>query len=163
VLLENADLVAQVTREIRTLSFLLHPPVLDDLGLEYALPWYVKGFSGRSGIPVSVDVPRELGRLPAQVELTLYRTIQEALANVRHHSGSRNASVSLTRERDTIALEIADNGRGFDAGADTARERRAGRRYRRHAGACPPARRGHGDPERRGWNHDPRRFAAEEP
>jgi signal transduction histidine kinase len=120
VLLENADLVAQVTREIRTLSFLLHPPVLDDLGLEYALPWYVKGFSGRSGIPVSVDVPRELGRLPAQVELTLYRTIQEALANVRHHSGSRNASVLLTRERDTIALEIADNGRGFDAGADTA-------------------------------------------
>jgi len=104
-----------VTQEIRTLSFLLHPPVLDDLGLEYALPWYVKGFSRRSGIAVSVDVPREMGRLPAEVELTLYRTIQEALANVRHHSGSRNASVALKRERDTIRLEIADSGRGFDA------------------------------------------------
>ena len=118
VLLENGDLVGQVTQEIRTLSFLLHPPVLDDLGLEYALPWYVKGFSRRSGIAVSVDVPREMGRLPAEVELTLYRTIQEALANVRHHSGSRNASVALKRERDTIRLEIADSGRGFDAGPD---------------------------------------------
>jgi signal transduction histidine kinase len=120
VLLENADLVGQVTREIRTLSFLLHPPVLDDLGLEYALTWYVKGFSRRSGIAVSVDVPSEMGRLPAEVELTLYRTIQEALANVRHHSGSRNASVTLKRERDTMTLEIADSGCGFDVGLDAA-------------------------------------------
>jgi signal transduction histidine kinase len=120
VLLENADLVGQVTREIRTLSFLLHPPVLDDLGLEYALPWYVKGFCKRSGIAVSVDVPSEMGRLPAEVELTLYRTIQEALANVRHHSGSRNASVTLRRERDTMTLEIADSGHGFDVGLDAA-------------------------------------------
>ena len=115
VLQENTDLVGQVTREIRTLSFLLHPPVLDDLGLEYALPWYVKGFSRRSGIAVSVDVPSEMGRLPAEVELTLYRTIQEALANVHHHSGSRNASVTLRRERDRVTLEVADSGCGFDA------------------------------------------------
>jgi signal transduction histidine kinase len=94
--------------------------VLDDLGLEYALPWYVKGFSRRSGIAVSLDVPSEMGRLPAEVELTLYRTIQEALANVRHHSGSRNASVTLRRERDTVTLEIADSGCGFDVGLDAA-------------------------------------------
>ena len=122
VLQENTELVERVTREIRTLSFLLHPPVLDDLGLEYALPWYVEGFSRRSGIAVSLDLPECLGRLPGEVELTLYRTVQEGLANVHHHSGSRTASISLFRDRGSLTLEITDMGRGLaaDSGADGA-------------------------------------------
>jgi signal transduction histidine kinase len=118
VLLENGDLVGQVTQEIRTLSFLLHPPVLDDLGLEYALPWYVKGFSRRSGIAVSVDVPREMGRLPAEVER---RSTARSRRRSRTCAITRAAATRASRssaERDTIRLEIADSGRGFDAGPD---------------------------------------------
>jgi signal transduction histidine kinase len=116
---EGSDLVGQVAREIRTLSFLLHPPVLDDLGLEYALVWYVKGFSKRSGIVVSVDVPSDIGRLPPELELTLYRTVQEGLANVHRHSGSRTASVTLLRDSRSTTLEISDRGCGLQASHDS--------------------------------------------
>ena len=111
---ECGQLVVQATDELRTLSLLLHPPVLDDLGLEYALPWFAAGFSKRSGIAVEVEVPRELGRLPDEIELTLYRIVQEGLANVRRHSGSSSARISLAREPDAVTLRIEDGGRGID-------------------------------------------------
>jgi signal transduction histidine kinase len=126
LLQESGDFVEQATREIRTLSFLLHPPVLDDLGLEYALPWYVNGFGRRSGIAVRMDVQRDLGRMPADVELALYRTVQEGLANVHHHSGSRTASITLFRDSGFVILELADSGCGFksslEAGAGKTQE-----------------------------------------
>ena len=111
---ECAELVVQATDELRTLSLLLHPPVLDDLGLEYALPWFASGFSKRSGIAVEVDVPPELGRLPDEIELTLYRIVQEGLANVRRHSGSSAARISLAREASAVTLRIEDRGRGSE-------------------------------------------------
>jgi signal transduction histidine kinase len=111
---ECAQLVVQATEELRTLSLLLHPPVLDDLGLEYALPWFAAGFSKRSGIAVAVDVPHEMGRLPDEVELTLYRIVQEGLANVRRHSGSPSASISLSLRPEAVTLLIEDEGRGID-------------------------------------------------
>ena len=115
VLRESAAFVDQAVLEIRTLSYLLHPPMLDDLGLEYVLAWYARGFSSRSGIDVRVNVEPELGRLPRDVELTVFRIVQEALTNVHRHSGSRTASVALCRDGDTVVLEIADQGRGIPA------------------------------------------------
>jgi signal transduction histidine kinase len=110
---DSARHVEHATREIRTLSFLLHPPMLDDLGLEAALRWYTSGFSRRSGIAISLDVPPDLGRMPETVELTVYRIVQEALANVRRHSGSASASITLFRDLASLTLEIADRGSGF--------------------------------------------------
>jgi len=116
---DSATHLEHATQEIRTLSFLLHPPMLDDLGLEYALPWYVEGFSRRSGIEVRLDVPADLGRMPEEVELTLYRIVQEALANVRHHSGSRAASLTLFRDPGSVTLEIVDQGCGIRVSLET--------------------------------------------
>jgi signal transduction histidine kinase len=117
ILRESAGLLERVTAEIRTVSFLLHPPILDELGLEYVLTWYAEGFSKRSGIAVDVDVPGDLGRLPNDVELTLFRIAQEALTNVRRHSGSRTASITVLREAGSVTLEIADRGCGMPPGA----------------------------------------------
>lgn len=115
VLRESAAFLDRAVLEIRTLSYLLHPPMLDDLGLEYVLAWYARGFSSRSGIDVRVNVEPALGRLPRDVELTVFRIVQEALTNVHRHSGSRTASVALCRHGDTVVLEITDQGRGIPA------------------------------------------------
>jgi signal transduction histidine kinase len=115
VLRESAAFLDQAVLEIRTLSYLLHPPMLDDLGLEYVLAWYARGFSSRSGIDVRVNVEPALGRLPRDVELTVFRIVQEALTNVHRHSGSRTASVALCCDGDTVVLEITDQGRGIPA------------------------------------------------
>ena len=76
------DLADQCVREVRTMSYLLHPPLLDELGLEPALGWYVQGFEARSGIKVSIKVEQGLGRLPQELEITLFRIVQESLSNV---------------------------------------------------------------------------------
>ena len=99
-------------QEIRTLSYLLHPPLLDQAGLVSALKWYAQGFSKRSGIYVDVFA-EPIDRLPADLELALFRVVQESLANVRHHSGSETASIRLERKSDEISLEIQDKGRGL--------------------------------------------------
>ena len=138
---DSATHLEHATQEIRTLSFLLHPPMLDDLGLEYALPWYVEGFCRRSGIEVSLDVPADLGRMPEAVELTLYRIVQEALANVRHHSGSRTASITLFRDPGSVTLEIMDQGCGIRVSLETGSVVELGVGHRRHAREGAPARR----------------------
>jgi len=102
----------QVTTEIRTVSYLLHPPVLDELGLEYVLPWYVDGFSKRSGISVDLDIQPDLGRLPEEVEIAFFRITQEALTNVHHHSGSATASITLFRDAGAATLVVEDQGCG---------------------------------------------------
>jgi len=104
-------------QEIRTLSYLLHPPLLDQTGLVSAVQWYAQGFSKRSGIYVDVFA-EPIDRLPSDIELALFRIVQEALTNVRHHSGSETASIRLERKSDEIFLEIQDKGQGLAASKD---------------------------------------------
>lgn len=99
-------------QEIRTLSYLLHPPLLDEAGLVSALQWYVQGFTKRSGIYVDL-VAQPMDRLPADVELALFRIVQESLTNVRRHSGSETASIRIEKKSDVIVLEVQDRGRGM--------------------------------------------------
>ena len=111
---ECVSLGDESLREIRTLSYLLHPPLLEQVGLMGALQWYVEGFSKRSGIYVDV-VAEPMERLPSDLELALFRIVQEALTNVRRHSGSETASIRLTKTSREILLEIQDRGQGLPA------------------------------------------------
>jgi signal transduction histidine kinase len=103
--------------EMRTLSYLLHPPLLDEDGLASALAWYVKGFAERSGIKIDLKVPPSFGRLPQEIETTLFRVVQESLTNVHRHSKSPKASIRLSRRATEVKLEIADKGQGMPAKA----------------------------------------------
>lgn len=116
---ENVKLVEQVSNEIRTLSHLLHPPLLDEIGLLSALKWYIDGFSERSKIRVTSDIPSDLGRLPRDVELSLFRIVQECLTNIHRHSGSLTAFVRLSRSRQGVTLEVKDEGRGFSPNSES--------------------------------------------
>lgn len=109
---ESQSLVEQSLREIRTLSYLLHPPLLDQAGLVSALQWYVEGFTKRSGIYIDLYT-QPIGRLPSDVEMALFRVVQEALSNVRRHSESQTASIRLEHKQSEIVLEIKDQGRGL--------------------------------------------------
>jgi len=112
--LEKArELLQQMSREIRTLSYLLHPPLLDDLGLVSALKEYVNGFSERSGIETSLELLTGFRRLPQIAETAFFRITQESLANIQRHSGSRRAQVTLREDADCVALEITDFGSGM--------------------------------------------------
>jgi signal transduction histidine kinase len=110
---DNAMLVEQVSREIRTISHLLHPPLLDVAGLASAIRWFVDGFSERSKIKVDVEVSDDLGRLPAEIEIAIYRIVQECLTNIHRHSGSATASIGIAREGDHIVVRVQDHGRGI--------------------------------------------------
>jgi PAS domain S-box-containing protein len=110
---ENAMLVEQVSREIRTISHLLHPPLLDVAGLVSALRWYVDGFSERSKIKVDLDIPSDFGRLPDEVEIAIFRIVQECLTNIHRHSGSDSAIISLAKENDSLIVQVKDNGKGI--------------------------------------------------
>jgi PAS domain S-box-containing protein len=111
-------LLQQMSREIRTLSYLLHPPLLDELGLVSALKEYVRGFSERSGIETQLVLPKDFSRLPQSVELALFRIVQESLANIQRHSGSDTATIRLREDPSSITLEIVDYGRGMKLSSD---------------------------------------------
>lgn len=102
-------------QEIRTTSYLLHPPLLDEAGFASAARWFVDGFSRRSGIQVSCSIPEEFDRPPAHCELVLFRVLQEALTNVHRHSHASRAGVSLVRDAGSTTLEISDDGDGIPA------------------------------------------------
>jgi signal transduction histidine kinase len=129
---ENALMVDELSREIRTMSHLLHPPMLDEIGLSSALRWYVDGFSERSKVKVNLDLPEELGRLPNEIELTFFRMVQECLTNVHRHSGSTSATIRLSQENDQVTVEIRDQGKGIppDKQADLISSDRAGVGFR---------------------------------
>ncbi|MGA9143467.1 MAG: PAS domain S-box protein [Candidatus Acidiferrales bacterium] len=110
---EGLSLAEQCAREIRTVSYLLHPPLLDELGLVSALRWYVKGFSERSGIRVTLRISPELQRLSRQVETTLFRIVQESLTNIHRHSRSDEAAIHIDLVDDGVRLEIRDKGLGI--------------------------------------------------
>jgi signal transduction histidine kinase len=112
---ENARLVSQVSDELRTISYLLHPPLLDELGLKSALRWFVGGFAQRSGIKVSLSLDRGFGRLSPDLETTIFRVVQECLTNIHRHSGSPTAAIRLYRSPDRLRLQIEDAGKGIAA------------------------------------------------
>lgn len=101
--------------ETRTLSYLLHPPLLDEAGLASAVRWYVEGFAERSGIEAQLQLAPDLGRLPETVETAVFRILQESLTNVHRHSGSKSVQVELAKARDQLILTVRDFGRGIPA------------------------------------------------
>ncbi len=113
IISESLGLAEQCAREVRTLSYLLHPPLLDESGLSDAVQWYAQGFSQRSGIEVSVEIPSGLGRLARELELALFRIVQESLTNVHRHSGSTRAKIRIRTANNLLTLEVIDNGRGL--------------------------------------------------
>jgi PAS domain S-box-containing protein len=111
---ENSKLIEQVSSDIRTMSYLFHPPLLDEVGLESALKWYVDGFSERSKIAATLELSADHDRLPQDYELCLFRIAQECLTNIHRHSGSPTALVRLLRTAEEVKLEISDEGKGLD-------------------------------------------------
>jgi PAS domain S-box-containing protein len=103
--------------DIRTLSYVLHPPLLDDMGLAAALKWYVEGFSKRTDIEVSTQIPEHVPRFESEKETALFRVIQESLSNVYRHSGSKRARVQIAVDSHSIEARIEDEGRGLPAGS----------------------------------------------
>jgi PAS domain S-box-containing protein len=104
--------VQQLSREIRTTSYLLHPPMLDEVGLPEALRWYFQGLTERSGLDIRLTVADDFGRLSREMELVMFRLVQECLTNIHRHSGSKIAMIRLERQNGSIALEVRDEGRG---------------------------------------------------
>jgi PAS domain S-box-containing protein len=109
------DLVQQLSKEIRTTSYLLYPPLLDETGLYQALCWYIQGLMERSGLEIKLRISEQFGRLPREMELVVYRLVQECLTNIHRHSGSKSAVISLLREGEVLSLEIQDAGKGIPA------------------------------------------------
>jgi PAS domain S-box-containing protein len=114
--IEDAEgLVQHLTQEIRTTSYLLHPPLLDESGLSSALNWYVQGLKERSGLEIDLRIAEDFGRLPADVELVIFRLVQESLTNVHRHSRSKTAFIRVAREADRLFVEVHDSGDGMSA------------------------------------------------
>jgi PAS domain S-box-containing protein len=126
VLSQCKSLVDSCIRDVRTLSYLLHPPLLNQGGLEDAIRDYVQGFAKRSGIRVALDLSPGIGRMARDVELTLFRVVQEGLTNVQRHSGSDRAEVRIHRHSDLL-LEIIDHGSNT---SDSAPHLKEGSRYK---------------------------------
>ena len=107
------DMVQALHRDIRTASYLLHPPMLDESGLSPALSWYVQGLVERSALQIELDISKEFGRLPRDMELAVFRLVQECLTNIHRHSGSNTASIRIGRSTHEVTVEIQDQGQGM--------------------------------------------------
>jgi len=110
-LIESLAVTDQVIQELRTLCYVLHPPLLDELGLIPALQWFIRGFSERSEIDVELSVRGNVGRLATDPEIALFRVVQESLSNVDRHSGSTRALVSFEQDESSVVLKISDHSR----------------------------------------------------
>jgi PAS domain S-box-containing protein len=110
---ESQQLVQQLSQEIRTMSYLLHPPLLDETGLSEALRWYIQGLSERSGLDIALEVPEDFERLSREMELVMFRLVQECLTNIHRHSGSKSAVIRVARDREHVSLEVQDYGKGI--------------------------------------------------
>jgi signal transduction histidine kinase len=110
---ENAGMVEEINKQIRTISHLLHPPLLDETGLASALRWYVEGFSERSKIGVKLHIPSDFGRLPQEMELSIFRMVQECLTNIHRHAESPTAGICITQGDGRLIVEIEDAGQGI--------------------------------------------------
>jgi PAS domain S-box-containing protein len=112
---DSRNLVRQLNQEIRTTSYLLHPPLLDESGLSGAIHWYIEGLMERSGLSIDLQIPEDFGRLSSEMELALFRIVQECLTNIHRHSGSEAAVVRLSRTAGGVKLEVQDEGKGIPA------------------------------------------------
>ena len=110
---EIEEVVQQLHREIRTTSYLLHPPLLDEAGLNSALSWYVQGVAERSGMAIDLNIPDSFGRLPADIELAIFRVVQECLTNIHRHAQSKTAFIRIARENGSVCIEVRDEGKGI--------------------------------------------------
>jgi PAS domain S-box-containing protein len=113
LLAECSDILEKAITETRTLSHLLHPPLLDEAGFASAASWFVAGFSQRSGIPVSLELPEDIPRLSEAVEIALFRVLQESLTNVHRHSQTQSAEIKVETDAEQISIEVCDHGRGM--------------------------------------------------
>jgi len=114
VLRQNALLVEQLSQEIRTLSHLLHPPLLDEIGLMPAIKTFADGFAERSNVKVDVELSPKIGRLAPNIEISIFRIVQESLTNVYRHSGSKTASIKIWPSQEKkLIVEVCDEGRGI--------------------------------------------------
>jgi two-component system, NarL family, sensor kinase len=118
---ESREIVGQIGEEIRTLSYILHPPLLDECGLASAVHWYAEGFQKRSGIKLEVAVDADVPRLSIDAETTLFRVVQESLTNVHRYSGSLAAKIRISKDSEEVQLEIIDYGQGIKTGAARAK------------------------------------------
>jgi signal transduction histidine kinase len=124
---ESHELVHQLSKEIRTLSYLLHPPLLDETGLADAILLYMKGLEERSGLKIQLCIPKDFERLPDDMELAIFRIVQEGLTNIHRHSGSKTATIRVSRDAENVFLEIEDEGTGIsDEKLAAIRTQRAG-------------------------------------
>ena len=112
---DSESLVKEMSKDIRTISYLLHPPLLDEAGLASALRWYVEGLAARSEIRIALEVPDDFDRLHRDLETALFRVVQECLTNVHRHSGSPVAKIRLSRSASDVQLEVQDEGKGIPA------------------------------------------------
>ena len=110
---ESEAMVQEMSKEVRTISYLLHPPMLDEAGLASALRWYVEGFTQRSKIKVEAEFPDDFGRLSQELETAIFRVVQECLTNIHRHSGSLTAKVRVARLNGLVLVEVADRGKGI--------------------------------------------------
>jgi signal transduction histidine kinase len=110
---ENAGMVEEINRQIRTISHLLHPPLLDEAGLPSALRWYVEGFSERSKVEVKFEIPPNFERLPQEMELSIFRMVQECLTNIHRHAASPTAAIRITQNDGHLRVEVEDAGTGI--------------------------------------------------
>lgn len=110
-LAECSKLIEEAIKEVRTISYLLFPPMLEELGLKSAIPWYLEGFTKRSGIKTTFQVSPEFDRIHGPLELALFRILQESLTNVHRHSGSPTAIVRLSSNGPTVTLQVIDEGK----------------------------------------------------
>src|SRR6202521_3790533 len=114
-LAECAQLTEEAIKEVRTISYLLYPPMLEELGLKSAIPWYLEGFTKRSGIKTTFEVSSAFDRIPCDLELALFRVLQESLTNVHRHSGSSSDSVRLLTKNRAVILQVIDEGIGTES------------------------------------------------
>jgi PAS domain S-box-containing protein len=110
---ECGNLADECVKEVRTLSYLLYPPMLEEMGLTSAIPWYLEGFSKRAGIKTTFKAPKDFGRLSRDAELVLFRVLQESLTNVQRHSGSPTVDISISHTNSEITMQVRDRGRGM--------------------------------------------------
>jgi signal transduction histidine kinase len=110
---DSAALVQELSQEVRTISHLLHPPLLDEAGLASALRWYIDGFAQRSKIKVDLEVPSDFERLERESETAIFRTVQESLTNIHRHSESSTARIRITSSDGQVCVEIEDRGKGI--------------------------------------------------
>jgi signal transduction histidine kinase len=113
---DSHQLIEQISNEIRTISHLLHPPLLDEAGLREAIKIYAEGFSQRSKVAARIDIPEDLPRLSQDLEISLFRVVQECLTNIHKHAGATSVAISICNSAGEISLTVSDNGKGLPAG-----------------------------------------------